>query len=117
MKKLLFFVSALVVLTACGTAVQPEQVKVNPNPLTVVGDKITAEITGTFPVKKFSKKAVLTVTPVLKFEGQEVLGQPMTYVGESAKENGKKVNFKAGGKYKQTATFDYVPAMAKCELY
>ena len=117
MKKLLFFVSALVVLTACGTAVQPEQVQVNPNPLTVVGDKITAEITGTFPVKKFSKKAVLTVTPVLKFDGQEVLGQPMTYVGESAKENGKKVNFKAGGKYKQTATFDYVPAMAKCELY
>ena len=117
MKKLLFFVSALIVLTACGTAVQPEQVKVNPNPLTVVGDKITAEITGTFPVKKFSKKAVLTVTPVLKFDGQEVLGQPMTYVGESAKENGKKVNFKAGGKYKQTATFDYVPAMAKCELY
>jgi hypothetical protein len=44
MKKLLFFVSALVVLTACGTAVQPEQVKVNPTPLTVVGDKITAEI-------------------------------------------------------------------------
>ena len=117
MKKLLFFVSALVVLTACGTAVQPEQVKVNPNPLVVVGDQITAEITGTFPVKKFSKKAVLTVTPVLKYDGKEVLGQPMTYVGESAKENGKKVNFKAGGKYKQTATFDYVPAMAKCELY
>ena len=117
MKKLLFFVSALVVLTACGTAVQPEQVKVNPSPLTVVGDQITAEITGTFPVKKFSKKAVLTITPVLKYEGGEAVGKPIVYVGESAKENGKKVSYKAGGKYKQTATFDYVPAMAKSELY
>ena len=117
MKKLLFFVSALVVLTACGTAVQPEQVKVNPSPLTVVGDQVTAEITGTFPVKKFSKKAVLTITPVLKYEGGEAVGKPIVYVGESAKENGKKVSYKAGGKYKQTATFDYVPAMAKSELY
>ena len=117
MKKLLFFVSALVVLTACGTAVQPEQVKVNPSPLTVVGDQITADITGTFPVKKCSKKAVLTITPVLKYEGGEAVGKPIVYVGESAKENGKKVSYKAGGKYKQTATFDYVPAMAKSELY
>ena len=117
MKKLLFFVSALVVLTACGTAVQPEQVKVNPSPLTVVGDQVTADITGTFPVKKFSKKAVLTITPVLKYEGGEAVGKPIVYVGESAKENGKKVSYKAGGKYKQTATFDYVPAMAKSELY
>lgn len=117
MKKLLLFVSALVVLTACGTAVQPEQVKVNPSPLTVVGDQITADITGTFPVKKFSKKAVLTITPVLKYEGGEAVGKPIVYVGESAKENGKKVSYKAGGKYKQTATFDYVPAMAKSELY
>lgn len=117
MKKLLLFVSALVVLTACGTAVQPEQVKVNPSPLTVVGDQVTADITGTFPVKKFSKKAVLTITPVLKYEGGEAVGKPIVYVGESAKENGKKVSYKAGGKYKQTATFDYVPAMAKSELY
>ena len=117
MKKLLFFVSALVVLTACGTAVQPEQVKVNPSPLTVVGDQVTADITGTFPVKKFSKKAVLTITPVLKYEGGEAVGKPIVYVGESAKENGKKGSYKAGGKYKQTATFDYVPAMAKSELY
>ena len=117
MKKLLFFVSALVVLTACGTAVQPEQVKVNPSPLTVVGDQITADIAGTFPVKKFSKKAVLTITPVLKYEGGEAVGKPIVYVGESAKENGKKVSYKAGSKYKQTATFDYVPAMAKSELY
>ena len=96
MKKSFFFASviAMAVLTSCGTAVQPEQVTVNPSPLTVVGDNVDATITGTFPVKKFSKKAVLTVTPVLKYEGGEAVGEPVTYVGEKAKENGKTVSYK-----------------------
>ena len=117
MKKILFFISALAVLTSCGTAVQPEQVIVNPDPLTVVGDKVEADITGTFPVKKFAKNAVLTVTPVLKYEGTEVVGKSVTYVGEKAKENGQVVSYKEGGKYTQHASFDYVPEMAKSELY
>ena len=119
MKKSLFFVSiiALAVLTSCGTAVQPEQVSVNPSPLTVVGDQVEAEITGTFPVKKFAKNAVLTITPVLKYEGGEALAQSVVYVGEKARENGQVVYYSVGGKYRQVATFDYVPAMAKSELY
>lgn len=117
MKKILFFISALAVLTSCGTAVQPESVTVNPSPLTVVGDQVEAEIAGTFPVKKFAKNAVLTVTPVLKYEGGEAVGKSVVYVGEKVKENGQVVSYKEGGKYAQTATFDYVPAMAKSELY
>jgi len=117
MKKFLFFISALAVLTSCGTAVQPESVTVNPSPLTVVGDQVEAEIAGTFPVKKFAKNAVLTVTPVLKYEGGEAVGKSVVYVGEKVKENGQVVSYKEGGKYAQTATFDYVPAMAKSELY
>ena len=75
MKKLLILVSvfAMTMLISCGTAVQPEQVTVNPSPLVVVGDKVDATITGTFPVKKFSKKAVLTVTPVIVHEGGEIV--------------------------------------------
>ena len=115
--KMFVAVMAVAVLTACGTAVQPTGFNVTPNPLTVVGDKVDANITGTFPVKKFSKKATLTVTPVLKFDGTEVAGQAVTYVGEKAKENGTTVSYKEGGKFKLHASFDYVPAMDKCELY
>ena len=104
-------------LTSCGKPVAPEQVTVNPSPLTVVGDKVNADITGTFPVKQFSKKAVVTITPVLKYEGGEALGAPVTYVGEKAKENGTTVSYKQGARYSQSASFDYVPAMAKSELY
>ena len=107
---------AIAILTSCGTAVQPTEFKVNPNPLTVVGDVVEAEITGTFPVKKFGKKAVLTVTPVLKYEGGEVVGKSVTYVGEKAKENGTTISYKEGGKFKLNGSFDYVPAMAKSEL-
>jgi len=119
MKKSVFFMSvvAMALLTSCGQVVAPEQFSVNPNPLTVVGNQINAQINGTFPVKKFNKKAVLVVTPVLKFNGTEILGEPATYVGENVKENGQKVSYKQGGKFSQTASFDFVPEMAECELF
>ena len=120
MKKGLFLslIAAVALLASCNkTLPNPEQLSVNPNPLVKVGNKVDAEIVGTFPEKKFAKKGVLVVTPVLKFEGQEVLGEPVTYVGEKAKENGKTVNYKEGGKYRQSCSFDYVPAMRKSELY
>ena len=120
MKKSLFLVSVIAVamLTSCGkTLPQPEQVNVNPNPLTVVGNKVNADITGTFPVKTFNKKGILTVTPVLKFDGRELVGTPVTYVGEKVKENGTVVRYKDGGKYRQSVSFDYDPAMSQSELY
>ena len=120
MKKGLLFslIAAAVVLASCNKSLpNPEQITVNPSPLEKVGSKVNAEITGTFPEKKFAKKGVLVVTPVLKFEGQEVLGEPVTYVGEKVKENGKTVNYKQGGKYSQSCSFDYVPEMRKSELY
>lgn len=120
MKKGLFIVSVLAaaLLTSCNNKLQqPENITVNPNPLTVVGGKITADINGTFPEKKFVKKGVLTVTPVLKYNGTETVGEPVVYVGEKAKENGKTVNYKAGGAYKQTFSCVYTPDMAQAELY
>ena len=114
--KIFASVMAIAILTSCGTAVQPESVKVNPDPLVVVGNKVEADITGTFPVKKFSKNAVLTVTPVLVYEGGEAVGKSYTFVGEKAKENGTTISYKEGGKFAIKASFDYVPEMAKSEL-
>ena len=118
-KSLKLFASVMVfaILTSCGAPVQPEKVEVNPSPLAVVGNLVEADITGSFPVKKFGKKAVLTVTPVLKYNGTEAVGQSVTYVGEKAKENGTAVSYKEGGKVSLKASFEYVPEMAKSELY
>lgn len=120
MKKGLFLslIAAAVMLASCNKTLQkPDEITVNPSPLEKVGNKVNAEITGTFPQKKFAKKGILVVTPVLKYEGQEALGEPVTYVGEKAKENGRTVSYKYGGTYNQSCSFDYVPAMRKSELY
>ena len=120
MKKGLFLslIAAVAMLASCNKSLpNPEQISVNPSPLEVKGGKVNADITGTFPEKKFAKKGVLVVTPVLKYEDQEVLGEPVTYVGEKAAENGKTVNYKNGGTYSQSCSFNYVPAMRKSELY
>ena len=120
MKKGLFLslIAAVALLASCNKSLpEPDQITVNPNPLVKVGDKVDARITGTFPAKKFAKKGVLVVTPVLKYQGQESVGESVTYVGEKAKENGKTVNYAEGGKYSQSCSFDYVPGMHKSELY
>ena len=120
MKKGLFLglIAAVVMLASCNKTLQkPDEITVNPSPLVLKGGKVDAAITGTFPQKKFAKKGVLTVTPVLKYAGKEALGEPVTYVGEKAKENGKTVNYRNGGKYTQTCSFDYVPEMRVSELY
>jgi len=116
MKKhfLMLAVIAAAVLTSCNkTLPNPEQVKVNPSPMAVVGDKVNVDITGTFPEKKFAKKGVLVVTPVLKSGDKELVGEPITYVGEKAKENGTQVNYAQGGSYRQHATFNYSGDMDK----
>ena len=120
MKKGLFLglIAAVVMLASCNKTLQkPDEITVNPSPLVLKGGKVDAAITGTFPEKKFAKKGVLTVTPVLKYAGKEALGEPVTYVGEKAKENGKTVNYRNGGKYTQSCSFDYVPEMRVSELY
>ena len=123
MKKQLLFALSMVfalMLSSCGkdlTALDPSLFKCNPNPLEVKAGKVNATITGTFPVKYFNKKAVVTVTPVLKFEGKEAKGKSVNFQGEKVKGNDKTIDFKAGGTYSMNVSFDYVPEMAKSELY
>ena len=121
MKKNLFLLLVLFVGLFCascnGDLKEPEGIGVNPNPLVLVGNKVDCEIAGTFPAKAFGKKGVLTVTPVLKYEGGEAEAEPKVFVGEKAKENGEVVYFKQGGTFTMEASFDFVPEMEKSELY
>ena len=123
MRKQLFFAVSMVlalIFSSCSkdlTALDPSLFKCNPNPLEVKGGKVDAVITGTFPVKYFNKKATLTVTPVLKFNGKEVKGAPANFQGEKVVGNDQTISYKAGGTYSINASFDYVPEMAQSELY
>ena len=52
------------------------------------------------------KKAVVTVTPVLKYEGGEAKGQSATFQGEKVQGNDQTIAYKAGGTYTMKSIFE-----------
>lgn len=89
----------------------------NPEVLEAVAGKVPVTITGKFPEKYFKKNAIVEVTPVLRWDGGEAKAQPATFQGEKVQGNDQTISYKVGGTYTMKASFDYVPAMAKSELY
>ena len=88
-----------------------------PDVLEAVGGKVPVTITGKFPEKYMKKNAVVEVTPVLRWNGGEVKSLPALFQGEKVQGNGKVVPYVDGGTYAIKASFDYVPEMAKSELF
>ena len=123
MNKKIMLVSSLalaVVFVSCNKnmkALDASYFKTTPNPLEEKGGKVDATVTGTFPVKYFNKKAVVTVTPVMKFNGEEVKAQSSVFQGEKILDNNQKIAYKAGGTYTMKPSFFYIPEMAKSELF
>lgn len=122
MKKNNLFVLAMasaVVMSSCSKLgdLSADNFKVTPTPLEAVGGEVPATINGVFPEKYMKKKAVVTVTPVLKYEGGEAVGQSATFQGEKVEGNGTEIGYKVGGSYTMKANFQYVPAMISSDLY
>ena len=59
-------------LTSCSKLgkLSADNFTVTPTPLEAIGGEVPATINGTFPEKYMKKKAVVTVIPVLKYEGR-----------------------------------------------
>ena len=109
----------VVAFSACKKlgALSPDYFTTTPQVLEAVAGKVPVTINGTFPEKYFKKKAVIEVTPVIRWEGGEVKGQPFLFQGEKVEGNDKTITYKTGGNYTMKTSFDYVPEMAKSELY
>ncbi len=90
---------------------------VTPQPLVAVGGIVPATIDGTFPEKFFTKKSVVTVTPVLVYEGGETKATPFVYQGEKVVGNDQTISYKMGGNISMKTAFEYIPEMRKSELY
>ena len=78
-------VAMVAVLTSCGGKLgelSADYFTTNPQVLEAVGGKVPVTINGKFPEKFFNKKAVVTVTPVLKWDGGQAVGTPATFQGE-----------------------------------
>ena len=121
MKKVLLFAVACLALVSCNKAAKMAEladlvkIECNPEVLEVAGGNIDADVTVTFPEKYFHKKAILEVVPVMKFDGQEVAGEPFVYQGEKVTDNYKTVGTK-GASITEHVHFPYVKGMEKSEL-
>ena len=113
-------VALVAVLSSCSSKLDElsaDYFSVTPQVLEAVGGKVPATINGTFPEKYFNKKAVVEVTPVLKWDGGQAVGQSAVFQGEKVEGNDQTIAYKAGGNYTMKTVFDYVPEMAKSELF
>jgi len=111
--------SAALGLTSCSKmgALSADNFNVTPSPIEAVGDQVPVTINGRFPQKYMKKKAVVTVTPVLKYDGGEAIGAPATFQGEKVEGNNQTISYRIGGNYTMKSNFAYVPEMEKSDLY
>ena len=107
------------VLTSCSKLgeLSADNFTVTPSPMEAVGGKVPVTINGRFPEKYMKKKAVVTVTPVLRYGSEFADGQSATFQGEKVQGNDTEISYKLGGNYTMRSNFTYVPAMQKSELY
>lgn len=112
--------AAGVSMTSCSKklgALSSDYFTTTPQVLEAIGGKVPVTINGTFPEKYMKKKAVVSVTPVLRYEGGEAIGETASFQGEKVEGNNQTISYKVGGNYTMRNTFGYVPEMAKSELY
>ena len=120
MKKSIFLtLVAALALTSCSKLgkLTSDDFRVTPTPLVEQGSEVSANISATFPEKYMKKKAQITATPVLRYQGGEAQAQSVTFQGEKVEGNGTDVNYKLGGTYNMKANFRYTPEMLKSDLY
>ena len=118
-KSILYVAVAAFATTSCSKLgnLTSDNFTVTPTPLVEQAGQVPASISATFPEKYMKKKAQITATPVLRYEGGEVSGESVTFQGEKVEGNGTTVQYKVGGTYNMKANFRYTPEMLKSDLY
>lgn len=113
-------IMAVALATSCSGKLQPLSASLftaDPTPLELVGNKVPVTINGRFPAKWFNKNVTVVVTPLLKYQGGEALGESLSFQGENVSGNGIVINQNTGGTITLRTSFNYVPAMKQSELY
>jgi tetratricopeptide (TPR) repeat protein len=125
MKKLnylaLFTFTALI-LSSCGGLNKMQEMStdvsytVTPEVLEEHADQVDVKIDVRYPAKYFNKKAIVTATPVLTYEGGETAFEPKKVQGEKVEANNQVINFSSGGSVSYTGTVPFTEDMMKSDL-
>ena len=111
---------SLVAFSSCSKLgpLSADNFTVEPNPLETLGGEVPGAVNGVFPVKYMKPKAVVTVTPELRYaDGKVAKGQSATFQGERVMGNDQTISYKMGGRYTMKTSFAYVPEMQKSDMY
>lgn len=94
---------AVLVISSCGglnkmkDTANTVSYSITPSPLEVKGGQVDLTVNVKYPAKFFNKKAVVEVTPVLKYDGGEAAFQSKTFQGESVQANNEVIKYNEGG--------------------
>jgi len=120
--KLAIFLSFAIVISSCSGLKKMKDLapsvkyEVTPKVLEMHNGEVNLTITGNFPAKYFNKKAVLIVTPTLKYEGGSLDLTPIKLQGEGVTANDKVINYTTGGSFSNNDKFSYKDAMMLSQL-
>ena len=115
--KLTILLSIAILLSSCGGIQKMRDLassvkyEATPKVLEMNNGEVNVTISGTFPAKYFNKKAVLTVAPVLKYEGGQIELKTFKLQGEAVQANDKAIPFEAGGSFSYSDKFAYKDEM------
>ncbi len=122
--QLLLLSATALVLTSCSGklgSLSEDNFKVTPNPLETQAGQVSATINGMFPEKYMNKKAVVTVTPQLRYQTPQgeksVYGEGTTFQGEKVLGNNQTISYLVGGNYTMRTNFAYTPEMQQSDMY
>ena len=89
---------------------------VTPEVLEERGNDVAVKIDVRYPAKYFNKQAILTATPVLKYESGETAFPSRVLQGESVQANNQVVNFATGGTVSYSGNVPFREDMMKSKL-
>lgn len=89
---------------------------VTPPVLEEHGDKVDMKVDVKYPAKYFNKNAVVTATPILKYEGGETAFDSKVVQGEKVKANNPVITYTTGGSYSYSSTVPFKEEMMKSDL-
>lgn len=121
--KLVIMGCAAVILAGCGfgkMVPRYPEVKVtlnDPTDLETKGGKVEYKVQGTIPPKYLKKKATMTFTPTVEYDGGTYALTPITVQGEKANASGTVIPYKTGGSFSSNGSFDYKDEYEDATIY
>ena len=98
MKKSILTITAASAILLCGCSSMgkftADNFTVTPTPLEYVAGEVPTTISVNLPAKFMNKKAVVTCTPVLRWQGGEQAGASATFQGEKVEANHQIISYK-----------------------